>query len=370
MVILCDKTIIENAAMKTYRTLFEKIVSFENLLLAGKNASQGKRGKGNAAAFNYNLEENLVLLQQALIDKTYRPGSYRAFHIFDPKKRLISAAPFPDRVVHHALCNVIEPLFDRTFIYDSYANREGKGTHAGIRRVQRFLRGNRFVLKCDIKKYFPSIDHEILKQEIRWRIADPDTLWLIDTIIDGSNEQEFVYNIFPGDDLFTPLNRRKGLPLGNLTSQFFANLFLNRFDHFIKEILRVRFYARYVDDFLLAANSIAFLNEAKQEIEAYLVNLRLKLHPRKCHILRSDKGVPFLGQVIFPHYRLLKKQNVRRFSQRLPRLIHQLNAGDITRKRYNASIQGWKGHAVQANTFRLRQGLEGKFFELGLLLTD
>jgi retron-type reverse transcriptase len=356
--------------MKSYRNLFEAIVSFDNLLLAAQNASQGKRSKANVAVFNYNLEENLVLLQRALIDKSYRPGSYRAFHIFDPKKRLISAASFADRVVHHALCNIIEPLFDRTFIYDCYANRQDKGTHKGIKRVQRFLRGNRYVLKCDIKKYFPSIDHEILKQEIRWRIADPDTLWLIDAIIDGSNEQEFVYDIFPGENLFTPLRRRKGLPLGNLTSQFFANLFLNRFDHFIKEILMVRYYARYVDDFLIAANSIAFLSEVKKKIEEYLAQLRLKLHPSKCHILRSDQGVPFLGQVIFPHYRLLKKQNVRRFCQQLPWLVQQLDAGDITRKRYNASIQGWKGHAVQANSFRLRQGLEGKFFELELLLTD
>ncbi|MDZ7319586.1 MAG: reverse transcriptase/maturase family protein [candidate division KSB1 bacterium] len=356
--------------MKTHRSLFEKIVTFENLWLAAKEASQGKRAKGNVAAFNYNLEENLVLLQQALIEKTYCPGGYRAFYIFDPKKRLISAAPFADRVVHHALCNVIEPLFDRTFIYDAYANRQGKGTHVAIKRAQKFLRGNRFVLKCDIKKYFPSIDHELLKQEIRWRIADPDALWLIDTIIDGSNEQEFVYDLFPGDDLFTPLERRKGLPLGNLTSQFFANLFLNRFDHFIKEVLQVRYYARYVDDFLLASNNIAFLKRVKQEIEAYLANLRLKLHPKKCHILRSDKGVPFLGQVIFPHYRLLKEQNVKRFSQRLPRLIQQLDAGDITQKRFNASIQGWKGHAVQANTIRLRQAFERKYFEAGLLLTD
>ena len=356
--------------MKTFGSLFEKIVSFENLLLAAKNASQGKRCKGNVAAFNYNLEENLLLVQQALIEKTYRPGGYRAFYIFDPKKRLISAAPFADRVVHHALCNIIEPLFDCTFLFDLYANRLGKGTHAGIRRAQKFLRANRFVLKCDIKKYFPSIDHELLKQEIRWKIADSDTLWLIDTIINGSNEQEFVYDIFPGDDRFTPLQRRKGLPLGNLTSQFFANLFLNRLDHYIKEKLRVRYYARYVDDLLLAANNIDFLKNVKKEIEAYLAKLRLKLHPKKCHILRSDKGVPFLGQVIFPHYRLLKKQNVKRFCQRLPRLAQMLDAGDITQKRYNASIQGWKGHAVQANTFRLRQGLEGKFFKLDLLLTD
>lgn len=355
--------------MKTYNHLFDKIVSFENLLLAAQRASQGKKQKPNVMRFNFALEDNLWGLRQALIDKTYQPGAYHSFHIYEPKPRFISAAPFRDRVVHHALCNVIEPIFDETFIYDSYANRLGKGTHAGIRRVQQFLRANRFVLKCDIKKYFPSIDHQILKEEIRWKIADPDTLWLIDTIIDASNEQELVYDTFPGDDLFTPLERRKGLPLGNLTSQFFANLYLNRFDHFVKEELGAKFYARYVDDFLMAANDLGFLKEAKQPIKNYLIHLRLKLHPEKCHILRTDKGVPFLGQVIYPDYRLLKQQNVRRFCQRLKRLERQLSQGQIDRKRLEASIQGWYGHACQADTFRLRRDLQEKFSHLNLKLT-
>ncbi|UCE08222.1 MAG: RNA-dependent DNA polymerase, partial [bacterium] len=245
--------------MKTYKHLFEKIISFENLLVAAQQAGQGKGKKKNVMRFNFVREDNLVQIQQELINKTYQPGAYHAFRIFDPKPRLISAADFRDRVVHHALCNIIEPIFNKGFIFDCYANRKGKGTHAGIRRAQAFLRGNRFVLKCDIKKYFPSIDHEILKQEIRRKIADPETLWLIDTIIDGSNEQEFVYDFFPGDDLFTSQERRKGLPLGNLTSQFFANLFLSRFDHFVKERLKVKYYARYVDDLVYADNDIKFL---------------------------------------------------------------------------------------------------------------
>ena len=356
--------------MKTFKNLFNKIISFENLLLAAQKASQGKKGKFNVMRFNFNLEDNLLKLQHELVNKTYWPGEYHAFQIYDPKPRLISAAPFQDRVVHHALCNIIEPLFDNTFIYHCYANRKNKGTHAGIRRVQKFLRANRFVLKCDIKKYFPSIDHELLKQEIRWKIADPDTLWLIDTIIDGSNEQEFVYDTFPGDDLFGPLKRRKGLPLGNLTSQFFANLFLNRFDHFVKEILKANYYARYVDDFLIASNDLRYLKDAKSQIDNYLICLRLKLHPKKCHILQGEKGVAFLGQIIYPDYRLLKKDNIRRFCKKMKRFEHRLNNGEMDQKRVTSSIQGWKGHACQADTFRLRKDLEEKFSYLDLELTD
>lgn len=354
--------------MKTHKHLFDKIISFENLLLAAQKASQGKRKKRNVMRFNYALEDNLFQIQNELITKTYQPGAYHAFRIFDPKPRLISAADYRDRVVHHALCNVIEPIFNKGFIFDSYANRKDKGTHAGIRRAQKFLRANRYVFKCDIKKYFPSIDLELLKQEIRCKIADSETLWLIDTIIDGSNEQEFVYDFFPGDDLFTSLERRKGLPLGNLTSQFFANLFLSRFDHFVKEQLKVRFYARYVDDLLFADNDIRFLKGLIDPVQDYLNGLRLKLHPKKCHILRSDRGVPFLGQVVYPEYRLLKKQNVRRFCQRLKRLEWELEARTITGKQFNASINGWRGHACQADTFRLRQDLEEKFEHLELNL--
>ena len=355
--------------MKTHNHLFEKIISFDNLLDAAEKASRGKRKKRNVMRFNYTSEDNLFQIQEELMNKTYQPGGYHVFRIFDPKPRLISAAAFRDRVVHHALCNIIEPIFNSSFIFDCYANRMGKGTHAGIRRAQQFLRNNRYVLKCDIKKYFPSIDHELLKGELRRKIADPDALWLIDTIIDHSNDQEFVHDFFPGDDLFTALQRRKGLPLGNLTSQFFANVFLSRFDHFVKEELKVKNYARYVDDFLCADNDLNFLKGLLPPMQDYLNGLRLKLHPRKCHILRSDKGVLFLGQVIYPDYRLLKKQNIRRFCQRMKRMERELKTKEITEKRFNASIAGWLGHACQANTFRLRQDLEKRYGHLELNLT-
>lgn len=354
--------------MKTHKNLFSKIISFENLLGAAHKASAGKQKHPNVAEFFFHLEDNLIQIRNELTNQTYCPGDYNTFYIYDPKMRLISAAPFYDRVVHHALCNIIEPIFNKSFIFDSYANRKEKGTHIAIKRAQGFLKQNQYILKCDFKKYFPSIDHEILKQEIRWKIADPETLWLIDIIIDNSNEQEPVYETFPGDTLLTPLERRKGLPLGNLTSQFFANVYLNRFDHFVKEILKVKHYARYVDDFLMGANSKDFLKDCLHEAQKYVDHYRLTLHPKKCHILRSDKGVPFLGQIIFPDYRLLRDRNVRRFTQRLKKMEKYLENGDMTRKEFQDSIGGWHGHACQANTFRLRLDLEKKFSKMKVKL--
>jgi len=186
--------------MKTHKNLFALICSFENLLLAARLASRGKGLKTPALKFFLHLEENLLQIQRELATQTYEPGEYKTFEIVRPKRRMISAAPFRDRVVHHALCNVIAPLFERLFIFDSYANRSGKGTHAAIRRLQHFMRRARYVLKCDLRQYFPSIDLEILKQLIRQVIApsrfhneirkrggaDAETLWLIDKIIDGS----------------------------------------------------------------------------------------------------------------------------------------------------------------------------------------
>lgn len=223
--------------MKRYGNLYPEIINFENVLLASRQAQKGKRFRDNVLDFNYHLETELIRLQQQLTDKTYQPGAYRTFHLTNPKSRLISAAPYRDRVVHHALCNIIVPIFEKTFIHDSYANRLGFGTHRALRKFTHFARNSRYVLQCDIKKYFPSIDHIILKEFIRRKIKCPDTLWLINSIIDNSNEQETVVDYFYGDDLLTPVTRRKGLPIGNLTSQFFANIYLNGFDHFVKEQL-------------------------------------------------------------------------------------------------------------------------------------
>lgn len=337
--------------MKTHKYLFATIIAFENLLLAAQQAAAGKREQFNVMDFFYRLEANLWHLQEELQTQTYQPGDYSTFKIYEPKPRMISAAPFRDRVVHHALINVIAPLFERSFIFDSYANRLGKGTHRAIRRYQHFLRDHRYVLKCDIKKYFPSIDHEILKKLMRRSIADARTLWLIDLIIDRSNPQEEVGDYFPGDDLFTPHERRKGLPIGNLTSQFFANVYLNPLDHFIKEVLRCLAYLRYVDDFVLFSNNKAELWKWWEQIAGFLQNFRLKLHPHHCYIFPARVGWLFLGQQVFRTHRRLAAANVRRFKKRLRRW--QETPPENLPQRFAS----WAGHAAQADTYHLLRSL-------------
>ena len=277
--------------MKSYNHLYNQICSFENLLLASRKAQRGKRFKEYTGKFNFNLENELITLQQELIDKTYQPGAYTEFYIYDAKKRKISAAPYRDRVVHHALCNLIEPIFDKSMIYDTYANRQGKGTHSAILRFQSFSRKNSYAFKGDIKKYFPCIDHKILLETLFDRIQCKDTRWLIKIIIDNSNPQEEVLDYFNGDDLLTPIMRRKGLPLGNLTSQFFANIYLNGFDHFIKEGLQCKYYIRYVDDFVLFSNNKRELKSLKNELIDYLETIRLKINSKRSQIIPTEKGV-------------------------------------------------------------------------------
>lgn len=338
--------------MKTYKNLFEQITLFENLLSAANKAAKGKRSQPAVLSFFEKLEDNLYRLQNELQGENYKPGEYTTFHIYDPKPRLISAAPFRDRVIHHALMNIIAPLLERGFIFHSYANRRRKGTHRAIRQYQNYLREYDFVLKCDIKKYFPSIDHAILKSLIRKRIACSQTLWLIDSIIDGSNQQEKVYDYFPGDDLFTSYERRKGLPIGNLTSQFFANYFLNPLDHFIKEQLRCKAFLRYVDDYALFSNSKHQLWDWKEKIINFLYDYRLNLHPTRCQVYPTNVGYRFLGQIVFKSHRLLPSANVRKFKKRMKKW------GKNPPENLQQRIASWIGHASQANTFGLLTSLD------------
>ena len=343
--------------MKTYNRLFEQICSFENLLNASRKAQRGKRFQDEVARFNFHLERELYRLQEELQTQTYRPGAYHEFYIYEPKLRKISAAPYRDRVVHHALCNVIEPIFDRTFIFDSYGCRKGKGTHKAVNRFTEFSRKNRYVLKCDIKKYFPSIDHEILKAMFRRKIRDVQTLWLMDLIVNSSNPQERVLEYFEGDDLLTALNRKRGIPIGNLTSQFFANIYLNGFDHFVKEALECRHYIRYVDDFVVLDNIKECLHRVKAEMEGYLSKLRLKLHPYKCQIFPVKAGTDFLGYQIFPSHRRLRKSAVTRARRRLKRLQRDYSSGNISQHDVNQSVQSWLGHVQHADTYGLRRAI-------------
>jgi len=341
--------------MKRYGNLWYQIIAFENLLNAARQAQRGKRFRHNVLTFNYNLETELFQLNTELAQKTYQPGTYKTFEIVEPKRRLISAAPYRDRVVHHALCNIIVPIFERTFIADSYANRVGFGTHRALRRFTQFARSQRYVLQCDIRQYFPSIDHAILKTQLRRKLKCKDTLWLIDTIIDNSNEQDPVVYHFPGDLLLTPLQRRRGLPIGNLTSQFFANVYLNGLDHFIKEQLKIKNYVRYVDDFALFSDDHQKLTLVRSAIEDYLAGIRLKIHPIKSQLFETKQGANFLGFRILPNQIRVRTENLRRARRRLRRLQTDYNQGKISAQEVYQSLQSWVAHLEQGDTWRLRE---------------
>jgi retron-type reverse transcriptase len=347
--------------MKRYGNLWHQIIDWENLLLAARKAQKGKRFRDNVLAFNYNLESELFQLRAELESKTYCPGAYRSFRIYDPKPRLISAAPYRDRVVHHALCNIIVPLIERSLITDTYANRIGYGTHRALKRFIEFARSSRYILQCDIRKYFPSIDHEILKQMINHKIKCLDTLWLIDTIIDGSNPQEPVVEYFPGDDLLTPILRRHGLPIGNLTSQFFANVYLNDFDHFVKEKLKAKKYLRYVDDFALFGNDRDFLAQARLEIEEYLTGLRLKIHPIKSQLFETCHGANFVGFRVLPDRVRVRNDNLRRARKRLKQLQTDYACGEIPLPKIVERLQSWEAHLKHGDTYRLRNDVFNQY---------
>lgn len=341
--------------MKRYGNLWPQIIDFENLLMASRQAQKGKRFRANVLDFNYRLELELLQLQTELTNLTYRPGAYRTFRIQDPKPRMISAAPYRDRVVHHALCNVIVPLLDRTLIHYTYANRLGYGTHRALKKFTEWSRQYRYCLQCDIQKYFPSIDHEILKSLIRRKIKCPETLWLIDTIIDASNQQIPVIEHFPGDDLLTPVQRRRGLPIGNLTSQFFANLYLSSFDHFAKRQLKLKHYLRYVDDFAAFSNDRQELAEARQAMERYLEMLRLKMHPVKSQLFETWHGANFVGFRVLPDRIRVRNDNVRRARRRLKELQRQYELGEIDLEPLVQRLQSWEAHLKHGDTYRLRR---------------
>ncbi len=339
--------------MKRYGNLWPELISFRNLLTAAHNACRGKRHQSNVARFRFRLEDELVKLQDELESGTYQPGQYRTFEIFEPKRRMISAAPFRDRVVHHALCNVLEPVFEKTFVYDSYACRKGKGTHAAIDRAQQFARKHPFVLKCDLQKFFPTVDHAILKQTIRRKIKDRRVLWLVETIIDASNDQEVVDGRFPGDNLLTPLERRRGLPIGNQTSQFFANVLLNPLDHFLRDHLRVAGYARYVDDFVVFGDDKQELAAIREQCRSFLNQRRLRLHPKKSVISRTKLGFPFLGVRVFPDHRRLPRQNLVRARRRLLAMQEAFERREITFPQIRQRLMSWHGHVMHADANRL-----------------
>lgn len=335
--------------MKTCSNLWSKLCSFDNLFLAYKKARKHKTQKPYTILFEKELLANLFALQSELEKDTYKPRPLITFTIRDPKTRKISKSDFRDRIIHHALCNIIEPIFDNTFIYDSYANRLGKGTLKAVKRFVQFndiVSKNKtktvYVLKADIRHYFETVDHDILLKLLSRKIADEKILLLIKTILKNH---------------VTEINN-KGMPLGNLTSQFFANVYLNELDHYIKETLQVKYYIRYVDDFVILLDSENQLMKYKEQISEFLIEkLRLELHSEKTKIIILKRGVGFLGLRIFENHRLLKKSNVRKFKNKLSKLCKLYDEKEIDYDEIYDSVEGWIAYTKTANVYTLRNNL-------------
>lgn len=345
----------------TMTDLYTQICAFENLYQAFRRARRGKRDRAEVAAFEFDLEENLCQLQEELLGQTYRPGPYHSFYVHDSKRRLVSAAPFRDRVVHHALVGVIEPLFEPRLIGDSYANRVGKGTHRALDRCQQFARRYPYVLQCDVRRFFPSVDHAILRAQLAGVIGDEQVMWLVDRILEsgvGVLAEEYAMAWFPGDDLLAAV-RPRGLPIGNLTSQFWANVYLNDLDQFVKRTLRCCAYVRYVDDFLLFAEDRPTLHAWRQAIVERLAGLRLTLHETRAQVYPVAMGIPFLGFRVFPGYRRLRSRRGHAARRRLHALAWQCVAGQVSITRLTASVQGWVAHAAHGDTWGLRRCVLG-----------
>ena len=338
---------------------YAEMCTWQNLYAAYRAAARGKRGRQAAAGFEFRLEDNLLELQTELLEHRYRPGPYASFTIHEPKRRLISAAPFRDRVVHHALCQLIEPAFERSFIEHSYANRVGKGTHRALDTCERWAKRYRYALVCDIRQFFPSIDHSLLQRTLNRRIQDGDLRRLIGIILESgvgvlSEDYDMVY--FPGDDLFAA-NRPRGLPIGNLTSQFWANCYMSSFDHFVNRELGCPAYLRYVDDMLFFSDDPAQLRGWRAAAMQRLAALRLTLHEESAQAQPCASGIPFLGFVVYPAYRLLKRRKGIAYRRRLRSMLRSYRRTRQGKDAIAGSLRGWINHVRYGDTWGLRRAI-------------
>lgn len=325
--------------------LFEQLASYENLLKAAYLAAKGRRRREYVIDFERNRVEEIGRLRTELISGSYIPGPYREFYVYEHKRRKISAAPFRDRVVHHALSNIIYPILDRRLGPTIFANRKGMGSQAAVLLAQRYMRRYRYFAKLDVRNYFPSIDHQILVSEIRRVIPSRRTVDLAAVIIDHSNPQDSIRFVFPGDDLFTFDQRRRGLPIGNLTSQHFANFYLHPLDHFIRERLGIRGYLRYVDDLLLFGDDKPRLGDAIAAIQETLVNLRLCLHDGRGQVTPTTRPLPYLGFVLRPDRIHIIPSNLTHARARSKRRAAEFRNHERDVAGYRSSVFGWLGYA-------------------------
>lgn len=352
--------------MKRIGNLYHKIIEFSNLRKALLKAIRNKHITDEMQEFCYHQETELVVLQKELLTKTYKPLPYNIFTIYEPKKRIIHAAQFRDRVVHHAICRIIEPYLERKFIAHSYACRKGKGSHAAIYCAQTFSQKSAFYFKSDIRKYFDSIPHENLRRCLSHHFKDTDLLWLFDIIIDSSvtiphitlEQTMTAPNIAPNQLMYSWQNAMetpRGIPLGNLTSQFFANLYLNDMDHLIQDRCGISSYVRYMDDFVLWADQQKILREAEQAIIELLKSKGLELKSSATMLRRTQDGLPFLGFRIYPNKIKIKRENWKKFVRKFGIRHCEFIQGKLSKESFQTAIASLLGHVCKGETRGLLQ---------------
>lgn len=343
----------------TASAAFTELSSWPHLLGSFHRAAMGKRSRAATAGFEHGLADKLLDLQAELRAGQWQAQPYTHFIVHEAKRRRISAATFRDRVVHHALCAAIQPRFERLFVPHSFANRVGKGTHAAVAALHRLARQHRCVLRADIRHHFPSIDHAMLSDALATQVQEADVMDLVRTIIASSDcdavaDEASAWQPFPGDDLLA-VCRPRGLPIGNLTSQFWSNVYLHALDCFVLRELRCTGYVRYVDDFALFGNNMAQLWEWKAALIERLARLRLRLHESSTQVAPTAAGIPWLGFVVYPTHLRVKARQVRHATRRLGALYGAWQDGCISFGEFDARVQGWINHVRFADSWGLRR---------------
>lgn len=350
--------------MQTIKNIFPLIYDFENLFNAYKKAIKCKRYRADVMEYTDRLEENLIELQNELIWKTYSVGRYNIFYVYEPKKRMIMSLQFKDRVAQHAIYSILNPYFEKQFISDSYACRVGKGTHRAVRQLQRWLRKTDrslkrfYYLKLDISKYFYRVDHEILMGILQRKIADKDLLHVLSVII---NCEDTHFGLPLGADVgnvaYDELLGEVGLPIGNLTSQMFANLYLNELDQHCKHHLHLHYYIRYMDDIIILHHDKKYLERIKQDIAKFLAdNLHLQLNSKTC-IRPTSMGIEFVGFRVWSTHIKLRKKTAEKMKKRLKYQFAAYRNGEIDRETLDRSIASYRGILQHFNSYGLRQSL-------------
>lgn len=335
------------------RHIYNNIISIENLLVSWQEFLRGKRKRKDVAEFSVKFLDNIVVIHRDLKLKTYGHSGYQAFKINDPKPRDIHKASVRDRLVHHAIYRILYPYFDRKFIYDSYSCRLNKGTHRAInhfrdfgRKVSKNNTRTCWILKCDVRKFFANIDHQTLKDILAKHIKDKNALWLLSQVIDSFNTKGKV---------------GVGLPLGNLTSQLLVNIYMNEFDQFAKRKLKIKYYIRYADDFVILDRDREFLEKLITPINNFLnTKLKISLHPDKIIIRKFRQGIDFLGYVGLPYYRILRTGTKKRMFKRIQRKVEEFKDGKISEESLNQTIQSYFGILSHGDSYKLRRWLENK----------